>query len=148
MAPPWTRSTLGVVLGVRTELSVAGAKDRGDLDPVAVGPPPAQEAILEALGQLGFGFRSADLEYGHIGGTGQQLPFFQEIEITPSPRHAHLVNEIEVTFLANPAGLEVTLEADKHGGLLSPATTPSPASPSTTTTPATGTPKSRAGSGS
>ncbi len=75
---------LGIVLGVRTELAVAGAKDKGDLDPLAVRPLPAQEAILEALGQLGFGFKSADLEYGHIGGTGQQLPFYQEIELAPA----------------------------------------------------------------
>ncbi|MFE7441422.1 sporulation protein [Streptomyces chartreusis] len=110
---------LGIVLAVRTELSVAGAKDKGDLDELAVGPLPVQEAVLEALGQLGFGFRSADLEYGRIGGTGQRLPFYQEIEITPSPRYAHQVNEIEVTFLAGPAGMEVVLEADKRGGLFS-----------------------------
>ncbi|MYT70045.1 MULTISPECIES: sporulation protein [unclassified Streptomyces] len=107
---------LGVVLGVRTELSVAGAKDKGDLDPLTVGPLPVQEAILEAFGQLGFGFRSADLEYGRIGGTGQQLPFYQEIELIPAPDYAHAVNEIEVTFLATPGGMEVVLEADKRGG--------------------------------
>ncbi|WP_151773421.1 sporulation protein [Streptomyces abyssomicinicus] len=111
---------LGIVLGVRTELAVAGARDKGDLDPLTVGPLHAQEAILEALGRLGFVFRSADLEYGRIGGTGQQLPFYQEIEIAPPPGHAHQVNEIEVTFLANPGGVEVVLEADKRGGFLSP----------------------------
>ncbi|MEU6544573.1 sporulation protein [Streptomyces sp. NPDC046859] len=110
---------LGVVLGVRTELSVAGARDKGDLDEVNVGPLPVQEAVLEAFGQLGFGFRSADLEYGHIGGTGQQLPFYQEIELTPPPQYAHQFDEIEVTFLAGPAGVEVVLEADKRGGLFS-----------------------------
>ncbi|ATL28453.1 sporulation protein [Streptomyces formicae] len=110
---------LGVVLGVRTELSVAGAKDKGDLDQLAVGPLPAQEAILEALGQLGFGFKSADLEYGRIGGTGQQLPFYQEIELSPAPRYAHAVTEIELTFLSHPGGMEVVLEADKRGGLFS-----------------------------
>ncbi|MGP4089833.1 sporulation protein [Streptomyces sp. KR55] len=110
---------LGIVLGVRTELSVAGAKDKGDLDQLTVSPLPVQEAILEALGQLGFGFKSADLEYGRIGGTGQQLPFYQEIEITPSPQYAHQVNEIELTFLANPGGMEVVLEADKRGGFFS-----------------------------
>ncbi|MGW0737171.1 sporulation protein [Streptomyces sp. NPDC002851] len=110
---------LGIVLGVRTELAVAGAKDKGDLDPLTVAPLPAQEAVLEALGQLGFGFRSADLELGHIGGTGQQLPFYQEIELTPSPEYAHAVNEIEVTFLADPGGMDVVLEADKRGGLFS-----------------------------
>ncbi|MFJ8113158.1 sporulation protein [Streptomyces sp. NPDC096132] len=110
---------LGIVLGVRTELAVAGAKDSGDLDQLAVGPLPAQEAVLEALGRLGFGFKSADLEYGRIGGTGQQLPFYQEIELTPAPQYAHQVNEIEVTFLANPAGMEIVLEADKRGGFFS-----------------------------
>jgi sporulation-control protein len=110
---------LGIVLGVRTELAVAGAKDKGDLDQLTVAPLPVQEAILEALGQLGFGFKSADLEYGRIDGTGQQLPFYQEIELTPAPQHAHQVNEIEVTFLANPGSMEVVLEADKRGGFLS-----------------------------
>lgn len=110
---------LGIVLGVRTELGVAGAKDKGDLDLLSVHPLPAQEAVLEAFGQLGFGFKSADLEYGRIGGTGQQLPFYQEIELSPAPRYAHQVNEIEVTFLAGPGGLEVVLEADKRGGFFS-----------------------------
>ncbi|MFG2836913.1 sporulation protein [Streptomyces zaomyceticus] len=110
---------LGIVLGVRTELGVAGAKDKGDMDPLPVRPLPAQEAILEALGQLGFGFKSADLELGHIRGTSQQLPFYQEIELAPSPQYAHQINEIEVTFLAGPAGLEVILEADKRGGFFS-----------------------------
>ncbi|CAM5625321.1 sporulation protein [Streptomyces fumanus] len=108
---------LGIVLGVRTELAVAGARDKGDLDRLTVGPLPVQEAVLEAFGQLGFGFRSADLEYGRIGGTGQQLPFYQEIELTPAPHYAHQVNEIELTFLAHPGGVEVVLEADKRGGL-------------------------------
>ncbi|WP_030381094.1 MULTISPECIES: sporulation protein [unclassified Streptomyces] len=110
---------LGIVLGVRTELAVAGARDKGDLDPLTVAPLPVQEAVLEAFGQLGFGFRSADLEYGHIGGTGQRLPFYQEIELTPAPAYAHAMNEIELTFLASPTGVEVVLEADKRGGLLS-----------------------------
>ncbi|MFJ8805425.1 sporulation protein [Streptomyces sp. NPDC102490] len=107
---------LGIVLGVRTELAVAGARDRGDLDPLTVTPLPAQEAVLEALGGLGFTIRSADLEYGRIGGTGQRLPFYQEIELTPPPRYAHQADEIELTFLAVPGALEVVLEADKRGG--------------------------------
>ncbi|MFF2779524.1 sporulation protein [Streptomyces sp. NPDC058052] len=110
---------LGIALGVRTELGVAGARDKGDLDPLAVRPLPAQEAILGALGRLGFAFRSADLELGRIGGTAQQLPFYQEIELAPAPQYAHQFDEIEVTFLAGAAGLDVVLEADKRGGLLS-----------------------------
>ncbi|MFB8052570.1 sporulation protein [Streptomyces rubiginosohelvolus] len=110
---------LGPVLGIRTELEIAGARDKGDLDALAVGPLPAQEAILEAFGQLGYAFRSADLELGHIRGTGQQLPCYQEIEILPPAGHAHAVNEIEVTFFAAPGGLEVVIEADKRAGLFS-----------------------------
>ncbi|MFE3826614.1 sporulation protein [Streptomyces sp. NPDC059092] len=110
---------LGVVLGVRTELAVAGARDKGDLDQLGVAPLPVQEAILEALGQLGWGFKSADLELGHINGTGQRLPFYQELELTPPAQYAHVVNEIEVTFLAAPGGMEVVIEADKRGGLFS-----------------------------
>ncbi|MGX1955163.1 sporulation protein [Streptomyces anulatus] len=110
---------LGPVLGIRTELEVAGALDKGDLDALAVGPLPAQEAILEAFGQLGYAFRSADLELGHIRGTGQQLPCYQEIEILPPAGHAHAVNEIEVTFIATPGGMEIVIEADKRAGLFS-----------------------------
>ncbi|MBI0294178.1 sporulation protein [Streptomyces sp. PRKS01-29] len=110
---------LGIILGVRTGLEVAGAKDKGDLDQLTVSPLPVQEAVLEALGQLGFGFKSADLELGHVGGTGQRLPFYQEIELTPAPQYAHAVNELEVTFLADPGGMDVVLEADKRGGFFS-----------------------------
>ncbi|MER5766310.1 sporulation protein [Streptomyces sp. NPDC001985] len=105
---------LGVALGVRTELVVAGARDRGDLDPLVVRPLPAQEAVLEALGQLGCGFRSAGLEYGRLHGTGQRLPVRQEIELTPPPRYTDRVDEIELTFLAESEGLDVILEADRR----------------------------------
>ena len=107
---------LGIVLGVRTELGVSGAKDKGDLDALVVRPLPVQEAVLEALGQLGYGFTSADLELGHIHGSGQQLPFYQEIELVPPPAYAGAVNEIELTFLASPGGVEIIWEADRRGG--------------------------------
>lgn len=108
---------LGISLGVRTELAVAGALDKGDLDQLHVQPLPVQEAVLEGFGQLGFGFRHADLELGRIGGTGQTLPFYQEIELVPPQQYAHAVNEVEVSFIASPGGVEVVLEADKRGGL-------------------------------
>ncbi|MDK1475373.1 sporulation protein [Streptomyces sp. 549] len=107
---------LGVGLGVRTEVAVAGARDKGDLDDFRVGPLPVQEAVLEALGRLGAAFTSADLELGHIHGTGQTLPFYQEIELTPPARHAHAMRQVEVSFLANPDTVEVVLEADRRRG--------------------------------
>ncbi|CAM5564003.1 Sporulation protein OS=Streptomyces antimycoticus OX=68175 GN=SSPO_074790 PE=4 SV=1 [Streptomyces antimycoticus] len=71
----------GTNVGVTTELAIARAVDSGDLDPVYVHPLPAQQAILDGFGSLGFRFKGADLEQGHIRGTRQRLPFYQEIEI-------------------------------------------------------------------
>jgi sporulation-control protein len=107
----------GMVMGLRTELAVAKAVDKGDLDPVAVHPLPAQEVFLQAIARLGFQFARADLERGVIRGVPQTLPFYQEIEFRAGPRHAQRIGELEVTFVASPAGMDVILEADKRGGM-------------------------------
>ncbi|XVV11447.1 sporulation protein [Actinoplanes sp. CA-131856] len=110
----------GMTMGLRTELAVAKAVDKGDLDQVAVHPLPAQERILDAFARLGFRFKSADLEHGGIYGVRQTLPFYQEIEFYPPPQYAGGINEVEVTFIADPQGVEVVLEFDKRGGFLQP----------------------------
>nr|WP_042191706.1 sporulation protein [Kibdelosporangium sp. MJ126-NF4]CEL20237.1 Sporulation control protein Spo0M [Kibdelosporangium sp. MJ126-NF4]CTQ97463.1 Sporulation control protein Spo0M [Kibdelosporangium sp. MJ126-NF4] len=103
-------------LGLRTELSIAKAVDKGDLDPVYVLPTESQDAVLEAFGQLGFRFKSADLEAGRIYGIRQELPFFQEIEFYPPQQFAGRINEVELTIVASHDGIVVVLEADKRGG--------------------------------
>ncbi|MCA2219004.1 sporulation protein [Jidongwangia harbinensis] len=107
----------GMVMGVRTEVAIARAVDKGDLDPIHVNPLPAQQRILDAFAQLGFGFKSADLEYGQIAGVPQSLPFYQEIEYFPAPQYAHAINEVELTFVTTPHTVEVILEFDKRGGM-------------------------------
>ncbi|BCJ67149.1 sporulation protein [Polymorphospora rubra] len=107
----------GMTMGLRTELEVARAVDKGDLDPVAIHPLPAQERILEAIARLGFRFSRADVESGRIYGVEQTLPFYQEIEFYPAPQYASAFNQLEVTFLATPHVLQVVLEIDKRGGL-------------------------------
>ncbi|BCB82369.1 sporulation protein [Phytohabitans flavus] len=109
----------GMTMGLRTELAVARAVDKGDLDPVQVHPLPAQERILDAFNQLGFRFKGADLERGRVYGVNQQLPFYQEIEFYPPSQYAGGINECELTFVADPQGVEVILEFDKRGGFLS-----------------------------
>ncbi|MEV4703818.1 sporulation protein [Actinoplanes sp. NPDC049316] len=109
----------GMTMGVRTEVAIAKAVDKGDLDPVSVHPLPIQERILEAFARLGFQFKNADLEYGQIAGVHQTLPFFQEIEYYPPAQYAHGINEVELTFVANPHTVEVVLEFDKRGGMFS-----------------------------
>lgn len=107
----------GMTMGLRTELEVARAVDKGDLDQVAVHPLPAQERILEALLRLGFRFTRADVESGRVYGVQQTLPFYQEIEFFPAPQYASGINQLEVTFLPTPQQLQVVLEVDKRGGL-------------------------------
>ena len=107
----------GMVMGVRTEVAIAKAVDKGDLDPVFVNPLPVQQRILDAFAQLGFMFKGADLEYGHIAGAPQTLPFYQEIEYYPAPQYAHGINEVELTFVTGPNAVEVVLEFDKRGGM-------------------------------
>jgi sporulation-control protein len=108
----------GMTIGLRTELVVAGAPDKGDLDPVHVQPLPSQDAVLNAFGELGLRFRNGDVEVGRLHGVPQELDFYQELEFLPPPQVAGRVNEVELTFVATPHELYVILEADKRGGLL------------------------------
>ncbi|WP_327357121.1 sporulation protein [Streptomyces sp. NBC_01304] len=108
----------GMNIGVTTELEIARAVDSGDLDPISVHPLPAQQAILDAFIQLGFRFKSADMERGHIRGTRQKLPFYQEIEFYP-PQQYRGINQVELSFVADDREMDVVLEMDKKPGLFS-----------------------------
>ncbi|MEU1281868.1 sporulation protein [Streptomyces sp. NPDC005805] len=106
----------GMHIGVTTELEIARAVDSGDLDPINVHPLPSQKALLDAFIQLGFRFKSADMERGHIRGTRQRLPFYQEIEFY-APQQYRGLNEVELTFVADDREMDVILEMDKKPGL-------------------------------
>lgn len=110
----------GMHIGVTTELAIARAIDSGDLDPINVHPLPAQKAILDAFIQLGFRFKNADLERGHVRGTRQKLPFYQEVEFFPPAQYRGL-NQVELTFVADEQSMDVVLEMDKKPGLFSEA---------------------------
>ncbi|GLY00446.1 hypothetical protein Acsp01_08250 [Actinoplanes sp. NBRC 101535] len=107
----------GMVMGVRTEVSIAKAVDKGDLDAIYINPLPVQQRILDAFTRLGFTFKGADLEYGHIAGAPQTLPFYQEIEYFAAPQYSHAIREAELTFVTTPHAVQVILEFDKRGGL-------------------------------
>ena len=107
----------GMRVGLRTRVDIPGSVDPGDLDPVTVLPLPVQRTVLQALDSLGFAFRGADVEKGRV--RGSELPFYQEVEFAPPYGLRGRVNELEVTFLADPQGVDVVLEVDRRGGLLS-----------------------------
>ncbi|ARP69544.1 sporulation protein [Streptomyces pluripotens] len=108
----------GMHIGVTTELAIARAIDSTDLDPINVHPLPAQQAILDAFVRLGFRFKSADMERGHIRGTRQRLPFYQEIEFFPPSQYRGL-NQVELSFVSDEHAMDVVLEMDKKAGLFS-----------------------------
>ncbi|MFD5753636.1 sporulation protein [Streptomyces sp. NPDC127033] len=106
----------GMNIGVTTDLDIARALDNSDLDPINVHPLPAQQAILDAFVRLGFRFKTADMEKGHIHGTRQRLPFYQEIEFF-APQQYRGLNQVELTFVADDREMDVILEMDKKPGL-------------------------------
>jgi sporulation-control protein len=106
----------GMRLGVATELVLAGALDKGDLDPLYVEPLPEQGHLLAALDRMGFRFSRADLENGTL--RGSSMPFFQEIEYYAGPEWRRHFNQLELTFIAGPYAMDVVLEADTRGGFL------------------------------
>lgn len=126
ITPPWEtpithaygRHLTGMSLGLRTELAAEDDLDRGDVDVVAIRPLPAQQQVLDALSDLDFHFRHADVERGAIYGVRQELPFYQEIEFVPPPRWRAIMDTLELTFVADEDGVETILECEKHARFL------------------------------
>ncbi len=106
----------GMFVGLQTQVDIARAVDKSDLDQVHIHPLPVQQDILAALTRMGFRLRGADLEQGRI--QGSTMPFYQEIEFSAAPMFARHMSELEVTFLAGPTSVDVVLESDNRGGLL------------------------------
>ena len=106
----------GMSVGLRTELVIAGAPDKGDLDPVLVAPLPSQNKVLDAFGQLGFSFRGTDVEAGQVPGVSHRLGFRQQLAFFPPALYAGRANQVGLTFVANPDELHVILEAGHGGG--------------------------------
>jgi sporulation-control protein len=104
----------GMAVGLQTNLNLARTVvDPQDVDAIPIEPVPAQHRILDAMSRIGFQFRDANLVKNRIDGVDQQLPFFQEINFTPSPAFASAFNEVAVSFLARPRDVQVVLDVQK-----------------------------------
>jgi sporulation-control protein spo0M len=103
----------GVRVGLRTDLDIARAVDKSDIDPLEVIALPSQEAILLGASHLGFRLKESDLERGRLGAS--PLPFYQEVEFAASDQFRGKVKELEIKFVTDEPGLHVFLEVDKKG---------------------------------
>lgn len=113
---PWETplSMPGVEVTLRTELELARAIDRSDLDPVRIEPLPAQQHILDVLTGLGFHLTSSNVERGALVGVPQGFDFYQEIVLLPGKPYSQRLNELKVTFVATEEKLHVVMEADRR----------------------------------
>ncbi|MBE1487986.1 sporulation protein [Plantactinospora soyae] len=105
---------LNLRMGLRAEVAVSPMLDRGDLRPVYVHPLPAQEGVLATLTGLGFRLRQVGLLAGRLPGVAQRLPFHQKIGYWAAPLYAGPFSELEVSFFANPLGVEVVFALDRR----------------------------------
>ena len=118
--PAETPPTLeGTEIGLRTELEVAFAIDRSDLDPVQITANPAERHILDCMRSMGFQMVSSRLEKGILDGVPQSLPFYQEIEFLPGPSYERQLHKLAVTFVNTDERLHVVVELDRKVSPLS-----------------------------
>ncbi|MGB3440961.1 MAG: sporulation protein [Actinophytocola sp.] len=105
----------GMAVGLQTNLNLARTVvDPHDVDAIPIEPVPAQHRILDAMTRIGFKFRDATLVKNRVDGVDQQLPFFQEINFTPSPAFANVFDEVAISFLARPRDVQVVLDVRKR----------------------------------
>lgn len=103
-----------------TGLDIEGALDPDDRDHVEVQPGPHLDALFDALDDLGFGFYTSSCEA--TGGLFSSR-FAQEFEFRPrSGPFAGSFDELEVVATPAEEGLDVLMEVDRRGGLLSEMT--------------------------
>ncbi len=104
---------------VETDLEISMAVDPEDRDPLEVRPTDRMQAVFDAAEDLGLSFRTADVEadpYGRYVGRR----FVQEFEFRPAGGEFRGdLDEVEVVFDPSADALDVYLEVDRRGGLLS-----------------------------
>jgi sporulation-control protein len=119
--PYQTPVTLGQIsVWIETELDIDLAVDPEDKDYLDVRPTPRLQTVFDAMDELGFSLRTAECEadpYDRYA-TGQR--FIQEFEFRANdgPFRGDL-DEVELVPRPGPDSLELFVEVDRRGGLLS-----------------------------
>lgn len=97
-----------------THLDIDWSLDAKDVDYLKIQPNPAMLAFMTAMQQCGFGLRSVDVEKGQLRGQGFQstIGCYQELEFVAIQQFS-MINEIEVSFVAEAHRTHVLLEIDR-----------------------------------
>ena len=112
---PLTRG--GVKVWLKTGLDIDWALDPKDKDHIEVQPDERMAALFEAVEDLGFGFHSSEVERTRFG---HSHPFAQEFEFRPrSGPFTGDLDELELICAPTAEEVQVHLEIDRRGGLLS-----------------------------
>ena len=93
-----------------TNLDIDFALDKQDKDYIQVQPNEMQQAVFNALSQLGFSLHDAENEAVR----SFHLPFVQELEFKPmAGDFAGRLDELEVIFVNYPDAIEIRMEVDR-----------------------------------
>jgi sporulation-control protein len=119
--PRETPITMGrTEVWVETGLDVDWALDPDDTDYLTVEPTERMQAVLDALSSLGFDLRTARPEATPGGVFSTGAPFVQEFEFVPRDgSYRGDFDELEVIFEPTENALDIRLEVDQRGGMLS-----------------------------
>ncbi|MFB6255973.1 MAG: sporulation protein [Haloplanus sp.] len=113
-------TTGGVDVWIETELDIEMAVDPEDKDYLEVRPTPRLQAAFDAMDDLGFSLRSAACEADPYGRYAGGRRFVQEFEFRANAgRFRNALDEVELVALPGADQLDLFVEVDRRGGLLS-----------------------------
>ncbi|OLT25345.1 hypothetical protein BJF79_44385, partial [Actinomadura sp. CNU-125] len=106
------RTLPGFTIGMCTEVDAVGQPDPGDVDPISVEPLESQQWVLAAIAQLGFKIGNVTFESSRLRGVSQQLPFHQEIHMSPPSQYRGRLGKVGLSFVASPRTMAFVLRAE------------------------------------
>ncbi|WP_049938031.1 sporulation protein [Haloplanus natans] len=119
--PYGTPVTTGEVeVWIETELDIEMAVDPEDTDYLDVRPTPRLQAVFDAMDDLGFSLHGAACEADPYGRYASGRRFVQEFEFRATAgRFRDELDEVELVALPGADELDLFVEVDRRGGLLS-----------------------------
>ncbi len=102
---------------IYTHLDVDWGLDAKDNDYLQILPTPAMTIFIEAMQQCGFHLSRVDVEKGQIQASNfhSSIDCYQELEFKQTG-FFNSVNEVEISFIAEPSHTHVMLETNKRFG--------------------------------